>query len=48
MALETAPTQFVEAAGTRFAYRRLGPRDGTPFFCLQHFSERWTLGTPLS
>jgi pimeloyl-ACP methyl ester carboxylesterase len=36
--LETAPTEFVEAAGTRFAYRRLGPRDGTPLVCLQHFS----------
>jgi len=38
MTLETAPTQFVEAAGTRFAYRRLGLRDGTPLICLQHFS----------
>ena len=36
--LETTPTQFIEAAGTRFAYRRLGPRDGTPLVCLQHFS----------
>ena len=38
MTLETAPTEFVEAAGTRFAYRRLGPREGTPLVCLQHFS----------
>ena len=38
MTLETAPTEFVEAAGTRFAYRRLGPRHGTPLVCLQHFS----------
>ena len=33
MPLETVPTQFVEAVGTRFAYRRLGPRDGTPLAC---------------
>jgi pimeloyl-ACP methyl ester carboxylesterase len=38
MTLETAPTGFVEAAGTRFAYRRLGLRDGPPLVCLQHFS----------
>ena len=38
MTLETTPTEFVEAAGTRFAYRRLGKRDGTPLICLQHFS----------
>jgi pimeloyl-ACP methyl ester carboxylesterase len=38
MTLETAPTEFVEAAGTRFAYRRLGPRDAAPLVCLQHFS----------
>jgi pimeloyl-ACP methyl ester carboxylesterase len=36
--LETAPTQIVEAAGTGFAYRRLGLRDGRPLICLQHFS----------
>ena len=38
MTLETAPTEIVEAAGTRFAYRRLGLRDGPPLICLQHFS----------
>jgi pimeloyl-ACP methyl ester carboxylesterase len=38
MMLETAPTEFVEVAGIRFAYRRLGPRDGIPLVCLQHFS----------
>jgi hypothetical protein len=45
MRLETTPTEFVEAAGTHFAYRRLGPRDETPLICLQHFSGQWTLGT---
>lgn len=38
MTLETAPTEFVEATGIRFAYRRLGPREGTPLVCLQHFT----------
>ena len=38
MTLETTPTEFVEAGGTRFAYRRLGARRGMPLICLQHFS----------
>ena len=38
MRLETASTEFAEAAGTRFAYRKLGPADGTPPVCLQHFA----------
>jgi len=33
----SAPTQFVEADGTRFAYRRLGAGTGTPLVFLQHF-----------
>jgi hypothetical protein len=28
MTLEIAATEFVDAAATRFAYRRLGPRSG--------------------
>src|SRR5271168_3075336 len=36
--LEPAPTQFVEAGGIRFAYRRFGRRTGTPLVFLQHFS----------
>jgi pimeloyl-ACP methyl ester carboxylesterase len=36
--LETAPTRYVEGGGIRFAYRRLGPRAGTPLVLLQHFS----------
>ena len=35
----TAPTQFVEANGIRYAYRRLGTESGTPLVFLQHF--RW-------
>src|ERR1700745_2285824 len=33
----TAPTRFVEANGTRFAYRRFGEPTGTPIVLLQHF-----------
>jgi alpha-beta hydrolase superfamily lysophospholipase len=33
----TAPTRFVEAGGTRFAYRRFGNPVGTPIVLLQHF-----------
>src|ERR1700755_1586021 len=33
----TAPTRFVEADGTRFAYRRFGDPLGTPVVLLQHF-----------
>src|ERR1700755_2906878 len=33
----TAPTRFVEADGTRFAYRRFGSPLGTPIVLLQHF-----------
>jgi pimeloyl-ACP methyl ester carboxylesterase len=33
----TAPTQFVEANGIRFAYRRFGNPIGTPIVLLQHF-----------
>ena len=36
--LETAPTEYVEGSGIRFAYRRLGPSTGTPLVLLQHFS----------
>jgi pimeloyl-ACP methyl ester carboxylesterase len=33
----SAPTRFVEANGTRFAYRRFGEPTGTPIVLLQHF-----------
>jgi pimeloyl-ACP methyl ester carboxylesterase len=36
--LETAPTDYIEGRGIRFAYRRLGPSTGTPLVLLQHFS----------
>jgi pimeloyl-ACP methyl ester carboxylesterase len=35
---QTAPTQFVEANGIRFAYRRFGNRDGVPLVFNQHFT----------
>ena len=34
---QTAPTQFVEADGIRFAYRRFGRTDGVPLVFNQHF-----------
>src|SRR3984893_11569203 len=33
----TVPTEFVEADGPRFAYRRFGDSIGTPIVLLQHF-----------
>lgn len=33
-----AETRFVEAAGLRFAYRRFGPRTGTPLVLCQRFN----------
>jgi pimeloyl-ACP methyl ester carboxylesterase len=35
---QTAPTQFVEANGTRFAYRRFGKSGGVPLVFNQHFT----------
>ncbi len=35
---QTAPTQFVEANGIRFAYRRFGKPDGVPLVFKQHFT----------
>src|ERR1700678_239595 len=34
---QTAPTQFVEANGIRFAYRRFGKTSGVPLLFNQHF-----------
>ena len=34
---QTAPTQFVEANGIRFAYRRFGKPGGMPLVFMQHF-----------
>src|ERR1700745_155643 len=33
----TAPTQFLDIGGTRFAYRRFGTPSGTPLVFTQHF-----------
>ena len=33
---QTAPTQFVEANGIRFAYRRFGKSDGVPLVFNMH------------
>ena len=34
---QTAPTQFVEANGIRFAYRRFGKAGGVPIVFNQHY-----------
>ncbi len=34
---QTAPTQFIEANGIRFAYRRFGKRGGVPLVFNMHF-----------
>jgi hypothetical protein len=34
---DTAPTQYVDAAGTRFAYRRFGTPGRSPLVFFQHF-----------
>ena len=35
---QTAPTQFVDAAGIRFAYRRFGKSGGAPLVLFMHFT----------
>jgi len=35
---ETAPTQFVQSADVRFAYRRFGPRGSTPLLLCNYFA----------
>ena len=35
---QTAPTQFVDAAGIRFAYRRFGKSGGVPLVFNMHFT----------
>jgi pimeloyl-ACP methyl ester carboxylesterase len=34
----TAPTQFLEARGQRYAHRRFGEGSALPLLCLQHFT----------
>lgn len=34
----TAPTQFLEANGLGYAYRRFGAGSAPPLLCLQHFT----------
>ncbi|MER6981978.1 alpha/beta fold hydrolase [Streptomyces carpinensis] len=44
---QTAPTQFVEAEGVRYAYRRLGSGGEVPLVMLQHFTgnlDNWDPG----
>lgn len=41
-----APTQFVEANGVSYAYRRFGTGSSTPLLCLQHFTGTLDLWDP--
>jgi pimeloyl-ACP methyl ester carboxylesterase len=34
----SAPTQFLQSSGERYAYRRLGRGSRLPLLCLQHFT----------
>jgi pimeloyl-ACP methyl ester carboxylesterase len=43
---QTAPTQFLEAEGIRFAYRRLGKTEGVPLVLLQHFTGTMDMWDP--
>src|SRR5258707_14203879 len=36
--ITTAPTQFLEANGHSYAYRRFGSASALPLLCLQHFT----------
>jgi hypothetical protein len=42
---QTAPTQFVEANGIRFAYRRFGKPDGVSLVFNMHYLAPWITGT---
>jgi pimeloyl-ACP methyl ester carboxylesterase len=45
----TAPTQYLEAAGVRFGYRRFGVKRGTPLVFLQHYTgtmDNWAPAIP--
>jgi len=42
---QTAPTQFVEANGIRFAYRRFGKPGGVPLVFNSTTSAPWIIGT---
>jgi len=35
---QNAPTQFTEAGGIRFAYRRFGKKGGVPLLFFMHFT----------
>jgi hypothetical protein len=42
----TAPTQFVETHGIRFAYRRFGKKAGVPLVFIPHIlGNIWIAGT---
>lgn len=44
---QTAETQFVEAKGVKFAYRRFGRAGGVPLLFLMHFTGTMDYWDPL-
>ena len=44
---QTVPTQFVEAGGIRFAYRRFGKAGGLPLVFNQHYTGTMDYWDPL-
>ncbi len=42
---QTVPTQFVEASGIRFAYRRFGKTGGVPLIFNQHLTVPASIST---
>ena len=44
----TAPTEFVEAAGVRYAYRRFGAAEDVLLLFLQHFTGTMDFWDPRS
>ena len=43
---QTAPTQFVDAGGVRFAHRRFGKSGGVPVVLFMHFIGTISSSTP--
>ncbi len=44
---ETVPTEFVESAGIRYAYRRFGKQAATPLLCLGYFNSNMDAWDPV-
>ncbi len=45
---ETAPTEFVQVGGVRFAYRRFGRPGDLPLLLLNYFAAKDVIVTPIN